>query len=272
MKALKYALTYITISTTLSACGQSQMAQVYNKGSQFFGHTAMQSDLALRMPQDPAIAEKYHSDAQYATPASLDSVSSSDLPPPAASPASAKTEPMMKFAFKQSANAPSASAPVTPAPTVQQSPVVSSLQPVRPVTQLVSADVSAPAFIWPADGRVISSFGPKSNGLVNDGINIEAAEGKPIWAAASGEVVYAGNGLKDYGNLMIVRHEGGWMTAYGHASDMLVRKGMKVSQGDLLGYVGKTGDVQTAQLHFGIRNGKSPVNPETLLPQRVATR
>lgn len=126
-------------------------------------------------------------------------------------------------------------------------------------------------FIWPVEGKIVSHFGPKKNGLVNDGINIAAREGEPIWAAAKGEVVYSGNELKGYGNMVILRHDNGWMTAYAHASDMLVKKGDTVEQGDLLGYVGKTGAVNTAQLHFGIREGKNPVDPETLLPQRVAS-
>lgn len=126
-------------------------------------------------------------------------------------------------------------------------------------------------FIWPVEGSVVSRFGPKSNGLVNDGINIAAQQGEPIWAAADGEVVYAGNELKGYGKMVIVRHENGWMTAYAHASDMLVAKGDSVAQGDLIGYVGTTGAVNEPQLHFGIRDGKNPINPETLLPRRVAS-
>jgi murein DD-endopeptidase MepM/ murein hydrolase activator NlpD len=126
-------------------------------------------------------------------------------------------------------------------------------------------------FIWPVEGQIVSQFGRKDNGLVNDGINISAREGEPIWAAASGEVIYAGNELKGYGNMLILSHAGGYKTVYAHASDMLVRRGDKVKQGDLIGYVGQTGAVNSAQLHFGIRDGKSPINPESKLPRRMAS-
>lgn len=272
MKAVLRPVFWACVSLSVSACGQSQMAEVFNKGSQFFGRDNMQSQMAMRMPQDPMIAGKYHSQAEFATPASVDRVAAVDLPPPTAS-APPPAQPIMQVKFSESVAprpvaAPQAVAPVRTVAAVQPA-VVSA--PLERHTQLVSGDVTAPAFIWPTEGSIISGFGPKPGGLVNDGINIAAAEGKPIWAAAAGEVVYAGNGLEGYGNMVILRHESGYMTAYAHAADMLVSKGMRVEQGDLLGYVGKTGSVQSAQLHFGIRRGKEPVNPESMLPRRVAS-
>lgn len=137
---------------------------------------------------------------------------------------------------------------------------------LTPIAQTVET-----SFIWPVEGKVVSRFGPKKNGLVNDGINIAASEGEPIWAASTGEVVYSGNELKGYGNMVIIRHAKGWMTAYAHASDVLVTKGDRIAQGDLIGYVGSSGSVNQPQLHFGIREGKTPVNPEELLPRRLAS-
>ncbi len=156
------------------------------------------------------------------------------------------------------------------APALEPLPLESIVQ-TQPAPRLAELNDRASNFIWPIEGRIISRFGPKQNGLVNDGINIAAREGEPIWAAAAGEVAYAGNELKGYGNMMIIRHSNGWMSAYAHASDMLISKGDHVNQGDLIGYVGKTGAVKSAQLHFGIREGKTPVDPENLLPRRMAS-
>ena len=127
---------------------------------------------------------------------------------------------------------------------------------------------SSARFLWPADGKVISGFGPASNGQRNDGINIAVAEGTPIRAAASGRVSYAGNGLKDFGNLLLIQHDGGYVTAYAHAEKLLVQKGDVVSRGQVIGYAGRTGDVSTSQLHFEIRRGTTPVDPDDYLAQR----
>ncbi len=116
-------------------------------------------------------------------------------------------------------------------------------------------------FIWPVRGKVISVFGPKPGGLHNDGVNIAAPEGTPILAGLSGEVVYVGNELKGYGNLVIIKHDNGWLSAYAHQKNALVQKGQRVTQGQVIGYVGKTGNVEEPQLHFGIRDGKEAINP-----------
>ena len=89
--------------------------------------------------------------------------------------------------------------------------------------------------------------------------------GTPIRAAASGTVTYAGNELKDYGNLVLIKHAGGYVTAYAHADRLLVRRGDFVAKGQVIGYAGQTGDVSTPQLHFEIRHGTTPVNPRSCL-------
>ncbi|MEI7670349.1 MAG: M23 family metallopeptidase, partial [Pseudomonadota bacterium] len=111
-------------------------------------------------------------------------------------------------------------------------------------------------------GNVVSRFGVKNN----DGINIAINEGEPIFAAASGTVVYAGNDVKDYGNMVIIRHDNDWMTAYAHASKIAIKKNDYVKQGDLIAYIGSTGGVKSSQLHFTLRHGRNPVNPEKFLP------
>ncbi len=120
-------------------------------------------------------------------------------------------------------------------------------------------------FSWPIYGEVISKFGPKSGGLYNDGINIKAAEGDAVKAAEDGVVSYAGNELKGYGNLVIVKHSGGWITAYAHLSKISVKRGQKVTKLGKIGEVGSSGNVGSPQLYFGLRKGRDAVNPENYL-------
>jgi murein DD-endopeptidase MepM/ murein hydrolase activator NlpD len=120
-------------------------------------------------------------------------------------------------------------------------------------------------FVWPVQGRIIADYGTNSNGLRNDGINIATNFGQPIRAAAGGTVTYAGNELKGYGNLILIKHDDGYVTAYAHAEKMIVQRGTRVGAGDVIAYAGDTGDVTSPQLHFEIRHGVKPVNPRPLL-------
>ena len=124
-------------------------------------------------------------------------------------------------------------------------------------------------FVWPVSGKVISNFGSTLQGERNDGINIATPLGTPIRAAASGSVSYAGNELKGYGNLILIRHDNGYVTAYAHADRLVVGRGDSVLKGQVIGYAGQTGDVTSPQVHFEIRRGVTPVNPQPLL---VASR
>jgi murein DD-endopeptidase MepM/ murein hydrolase activator NlpD len=108
--------------------------------------------------------------------------------------------------------------------------------------------------------------------LHNDGINIAANAGEPFYAAADGVVVYAANDLKGFGNMVILRHAEGWMTAYDHADRLLVKQNERVRQGQQIGVVGATGSVNQAQLHFGLRQGKQPVDPSKHLGSAYAAR
>jgi murein DD-endopeptidase MepM/ murein hydrolase activator NlpD len=116
-------------------------------------------------------------------------------------------------------------------------------------------------FVWPVKGKVLSRFGPKKGGLYNDGINISATRGEPMRAAEHGIVAYAGNELRGFGNLLLIRHSGGWMTAYAHADKLIVKRGQKVKQGQIIGHAGSSGSVDRPQVHFEIRKGNNAVNP-----------
>ncbi len=120
-------------------------------------------------------------------------------------------------------------------------------------------------FAWPVRGRVVSDFGPKPGGLHNDGLNIAAPRGTPFHAAENGVVVYAGNELRGFGNLILVRHDGGWVTAYAHADEIAARRGDQVHRGQVLGKVGQTGNIASPQLHFEIRRGTRAVDPRELM-------
>ena len=120
-------------------------------------------------------------------------------------------------------------------------------------------------FVWPLSGPIISKFGSAASGERNDGINIAAKAGEPIHAAAGGTVSYAGNELKGYGNLILIRHDNGYITAYAHAQSIAVKRGDRVEKGQVIGLAGQTGDVDSPQLHFEIRRGVEPIDPRPLL-------
>ncbi len=127
-------------------------------------------------------------------------------------------------------------------------------------------------FIWPVRGKVISGFGPKGKGLHNDGINVAAPRGTPVRAAENGVVAYAGNELRGFGNLVLLKHEGGYMTAYAHNNEILVKRGQRVMRGQPIARVGSTGNVATPQLHFEIRKGRRAIDPMRYLRRSQQSR
>ena len=124
---------------------------------------------------------------------------------------------------------------------------------------------SSSKFSWPVRGKILSGYGPKNNGLINDGINISAPLNTIIKAAENGVIAYAGNEVKGMGNLIIIQHSDGWMTVYAHLNSMDVKRGAKVSVGQAIGKIGKTGKVDKPQLHFEIRKGTKSYNPTNYL-------
>ncbi len=131
----------------------------------------------------------------------------------------------------------------------------------KSAVKTAEATNALPTFRWPVRGRVIAAYGAKTNGKQNDGINVAVPEGTPVKAAEDGVVAYAGNELKGYGNLILVRHANGYVTAYAHASELEVKRGDTIKRGQVIAKSGQTGDVGSPQLHFEIRKGSSPVDP-----------
>ena len=120
------------------------------------------------------------------------------------------------------------------------------------------------------NGKIISSFGAKKGGLHNDGINIAAARGAPVRAAENGIVAYAGNELRGFGNLLLIKHADGWTSAYAHNDRLLVRRGDQVRRGQIIARVGSTGSVTSPQLHFELREGSEAIDPLRLLARQQA--
>jgi len=162
--------------------------------------------------------------------------------PPATKLAAATGDPEQKVRL--------ASATTTSADVSAETPVKAS-----------EATGALPTFRWPVRGKVITSYGAKTNGKANDGINLAVPEGTPVKAAEDGVVAYSGNELKGYGNLVLVRHSNGYVTAYAHASEVLVKRGDTIKRGQIIAKSGQSGEVGSPQLHFEIRKGSSPVDP-----------
>ncbi len=137
-----------------------------------------------------------------------------------------------------------------------------------PTTEPDKKALGASRFVWPLQGQIVMSFGLDSEGRRNDGINIAAPVGAPIRSVADGEIVYRGSDLDGYGNLLLIKHEDGWVSAYAHADAMLVRKGEKVKKGQIIAKVGTTGAVSQPQLHFELRHNLKPTDPLAALEGR----
>jgi murein DD-endopeptidase MepM/ murein hydrolase activator NlpD len=133
---------------------------------------------------------------------------------------------------------------------------------IASTTQLPSPDpMSGNSFRWPVRGRVVSTFGTKPDGGHNDGIDLAVPQGTSVRAAENGVVAYAGDELKGYGNLVLIRHANNWVSAYAHNEEILVKRGDKVTRGQVIAKAGATGAVDRPQVHFELRKGSRPVDP-----------
>ena len=151
-------------------------------------------------------------------------------------------------------------------PAVQNAPVAKEeSRTTETVVKAAEPSGAMPSFGWPVRGRLIAGFGSKPDGTQNDGINLAVPEGTPIKAADDGVVAYAGNELKGYGNLVLIRHTNGFVSAYAHASELMVKRGDTVKRGQVIAHAGQTGNVTSPQLHFEIRKGSTPVDPTQYL-------
>ena len=144
-------------------------------------------------------------------------------------------------------------------------------EPIKTPTTVASVredSATTAQFRWPVRGRIISDFGAKPGGGRNEGVNLAVPEGTAVHAADDGTVIYSGNELKGYGNLILVRHSEGWVSAYAHNSELKVKRGDTVRRGDVVALAGATGSVTQPQVHFELRKGNKPVDPLNHLPRR----
>jgi murein DD-endopeptidase MepM/ murein hydrolase activator NlpD len=163
------------------------------------------------------------------------------------------------------------SAPASRSGASAAAPTAETVRPPPPQATEAATPARAGRFLWPLRGNIVSTFGQKPGGLQNDGINIAAPRGTPVRATENGVVVYAGNELKGFGNLLLLRHADGWMSAYAHLDDIVVERGASVGRGQVIAKVGQTGSVATPQLHFELRMGGRAVDPRgQLAPLQTA--
>jgi murein DD-endopeptidase MepM/ murein hydrolase activator NlpD len=206
----------------------------------------------------------------------LASASVAALPPPKSEEVAASTRPEA-ISLERTPAPPAVSAPSVaaeaPRPDAKPAAVPPVSAPVSAATPepLVAAPASrTPApdsgtFLWPVRGHVLAGYGSGRDGTHNDGINIAAPRGSAVEAADTGVVAYAGNELRGYGNLILVKHPNGWISAYAHCDLILVKRGDKVGRGQLIARVGSTGNVAEPQLHFELRRGNHAVDPREFL-------
>ena len=148
------------------------------------------------------------------------------------------------------------------------SPAVAVSVPAQPSQQrkkFVAPKLGANGFNWPVEGEIITEFGPSARGVHNDGVNIAANIGAQVTVSATGTVAFVGDNIKNFGKLVLVKHEGGIITAYAHLDSILVREGDVLAAGDAIGNVGATGRVDRPQLHFEIRKSRRPIDPRSLI-------
>jgi len=169
------------------------------------------------------------------------------------------------------AAAPSGTVETTslPAPALtQEAAPTAPIKTPATVASVREDDATTAKFRWPVRGRIISDFGAKPGGGRNEGVNLAVPEGTAVHAADDGTVIYSGNELKGYGNLVLVRHSDGWVSAYAHNSELKVKRGDTIRRGDVVALAGATGSVSQPQVHFELRKGNKPVDPLNHLPRR----
>jgi len=147
----------------------------------------------------------------------------------------------------------------------QPTPTENSV-PAAPRKRFVAPSLAGSSgFTWPVQGEIITEFGPSQRGVHNDGVNIAASEGASVGAAAKGRVAFVGTNIKSFGKLVLVKHDGGIITAYAHLGDISVKEGDIVTAGQSIGTIGRSGRVDSPQLHFEIRKSRQPVDPRSLI-------
>jgi lipoprotein NlpD len=258
LHSLALPVTSLLLMAVLSSCGPTGIYHTVQPGQTLYRisktYHISETELArvnrIKDPTTLKVGQKLYIPG-VSQPRQVSSISQSKAEPvkPAAAPSRAANS-----ADQQTASRPAA--PSSQAAVAKKSPPKPTSQPPSPQKGI---------FIWPVKGKIVSKFGA-GEGSANKGVEISSAEGKPVVAAAPGKVIYSGNGIRSYGNLIIIEHADDFFTVYGHNKQNLVKSNDFVGQGDEIALVGQPQNGQSPRLHFEIRRGKAAVNPIFYLP------
>lgn len=241
-----------------------QVGDTLNRISRLFNVSASET-ARLNNLSDPYVIEKGQTLRLPAVQPKLEEEFAANPPGPSFVDTTS-TAPLKVGSVEAEVLAPPGHVSVTPSAGFPPQPTT---QPAQVQTASVMPSSIAPKiparsgsrFMRPVEGKIVSSYGPKEDGLHNDGVNIKAPKGTAVRAAENGVIAYTGSGMSGYGNLVLIRHADRWMTAYAHMDKILVKKGDVVKAGQSIGTVGSTGQVDSSQLHFEVRKGTQPVDP-----------
>jgi murein DD-endopeptidase MepM/ murein hydrolase activator NlpD len=228
--------------------------------------------------QSLALPSQATSGTQAAPVASAAQPSLSPAPSSVPADTSTRATPVNPPQTSSAAPSSTAQAPVIPAP--KPTPQVAQTQTQSPAPQPEARATKPPqpppragrTFAWPVTGDVVGRYGPSVGGTRNDGINIAVAKGTDVRAAENGVIVYAGNELKGFGNLLLIKHSDGWMTAYAHNDSFIAKRGETVKRGQVIARAGQSGNVDSPQVHFEVRRNSKAVDPLEYMERTVAAR
>jgi murein DD-endopeptidase MepM/ murein hydrolase activator NlpD len=205
---------------------------------------AIQPGQSLEVPGAKVVAPETTGDTQTAAASG----------PPSGPPAPVKKETLAPPPGSSQAEPPNPARPAPGEPT-----------PLSPAAATAPSG-PAPRFEWPVRGKIVQTYGTQG-GQKSDGIDIATEKGAPVKAADGGTVVYSGNEVRGMGNLLLVSHANGYITAYGYNDELLVKKGDTVKKGQVIAKAGISGAAADPRLHFEVRHSGKTVDPVSVLPQ-----
>ncbi|OJV45636.1 MAG: hypothetical protein BGO28_02095 [Alphaproteobacteria bacterium 43-37] len=264
----------VSISKLPPPAEQPSLAPSFSKPTKPVDVETQENDFGIK-PETPNTPSRARGPNPLDVINSLQEENAPAITEPALEPQASQAEPAISPSAEPNPAPPAGPAIVEPA-TPESAPAepVSSPKPATPAAAKTSKPIQAAvnmeglSFVWPIIGPTVAPFGPTSDGLHNDGINIKIRKGSPIRAAESGTVVFVGEKVKGFGQLLLIKHKNNFTTAYAHTQKILVKKKDTVKRGQVVAYSGDSGSVKFPQLHFELRNGVKPIDPTPYLAQQ----